>query len=112
MNVEKQEQRRIATLARDYMKRGYTVLAELPGFDVPYRIGGIVPDLIAKRGDEVIITEVLRTGSNKSRLPAVEALAKFAQANPNIRFDLVTLTPRRSNKASSEKVLNAVNSAL
>ena len=48
--------RKIKSLARKYERAGWTVEADIPGYDRPDRIGKYIPDILArKRGAEKII---------------------------------------------------------
>ncbi len=48
----------VALQAARYKARGYEVAAELDGWPAPAPVDGQVPDLVATRGDEVIVVEV------------------------------------------------------
>jgi peroxiredoxin len=50
--------KKVAETARGLKKRGYNVQADLPGHKKPTRIGSHIPDVIAKKGDKVIVREV------------------------------------------------------
>jgi hypothetical protein len=48
--------RKVKTLARKYERAGWTVEADISGYDRPDRIGKYIPDILArKRGAEKII---------------------------------------------------------
>jgi hypothetical protein len=88
------ERKRIAQLAREYRGRGYDVFADVPGYRSPDLIEGIRPDLVAKKGDEVIVMEVKTRESMKGSKDRIEYLARYADREPRIRFDLVLTNPR------------------
>jgi len=54
--------------ADEYERQGYSVKANIGGWSKPLEIMGLVPDIRAKRGDQVIIGKVIR----KEELGAVE----------------------------------------
>jgi|GEM_PF-2566283 len=41
-----------------YKEEGYRVKADLPGRAKPQKIGGRVPDIVAKKGNEIIVEEI------------------------------------------------------
>lgn len=88
------EERKVASLARQYQERGYTVLANLKGYGRPEAIGGFAPDLIVQRGDEKIVIEVVSSMSMKGQQHAIIELARHAATEKGMRFDLVVTNPR------------------
>lgn len=108
--TESREKAKIAELARKYQAEGYEVLAELPKYDLPYTIRGFRPDLIAKKGVEIIIVEVKTSDSLKKHRDAVTQLAQYAKEVPGIRFDLVITNPRPSS--SVHRKLEALEAEL
>lgn len=49
-----------------YKKHGFTTKADLPGWNKPKKIGGFIPDLIAKKDKKEIILEVETKNTDKS----------------------------------------------
>lgn len=94
---ENLEMRKVAQLAQEYSAKGYEVFTELPRYKAPYLIRGLKPDLIAKRGDEIIIIEVKTSDSIKKNKDAITQLARYAKEVPGARFDLVITNPRPSS---------------
>ena len=41
-----------------YKDKGYSVKADLPGRAKPQKIGGRIPDIIAKKGSDLIVEEI------------------------------------------------------
>ncbi len=91
---ESREREKIAALAREYMARGYDVLADIPIYESLAPIEGIRPDLVAKRGDEIVIVEVETSESLKKNKYIIAKLARYAKDIPGVRFDLVVTNPK------------------
>jgi len=48
--------REVGRVANEYLRKGYTVLADLPGWEQPDTIKGLRPDLrVRKKGHETLI---------------------------------------------------------
>ncbi len=101
------EARKIASLARQYEGEGYEVIVEpsastIPGLDFTYR-----PDLIVRRGKEVILIEVVSGKSSKDKQRAIEFLSKYASEHEDMRFDLVVTNPRgtKDRKQNRDSIL-------
>lgn len=91
---ESREREKIAALAREYMARGYDVLADIPIYESPAPIEGIRPDLVAKKGDEILIVEVKTSESLKKNKDIIAKLARYAKDIPGARLDLVVTNPK------------------
>jgi len=61
-----------------YKKRGYSVKADVPGWDKPKTIGGRRPDLIVKKGKKEIVKEIETKDSNKKDLKQHKAFSQYA----------------------------------
>lgn len=86
------EARKIASLARQYENEGYEVVVQpsrsiIPGLRYS-------PDLIVRRGDEMILIEVVSSKSSREKQTAIEFIAKYASEQKGVRFDLVVTNPR------------------
>jgi len=57
-----------------YKGQGYKVKADLPGWEKPKKIGGFIPDLIAKKGNKEIETK----DTNKKNKKQQEAFEEYA----------------------------------
>jgi len=62
-----------------YKGQGYKVKADLPGWEKPKKIGGFIPDWIAKKGKKEIIGEVETEGSNETDEEQQEAFKEYAK---------------------------------
>ena len=50
--------RKVREVARDYISRGYNVLADVLGYTQPQIIGGYRPDLVVRKSGQETIVEV------------------------------------------------------
>jgi hypothetical protein len=100
------EEKKLKALARQYTKDGFTVFTDLAGFEPPPHYSGLTPDLVAKKGDQVILVEVVegaRGGSNRKE--QVAEFARYAEEQPNVRFDLVVIRPDTAKPISPRYIL-------
>jgi hypothetical protein len=86
------ERKKISLIAKKYLDEDYKVYCELRGYKRPYEINGVIPDLIAAKGKEIIIIEVKSSKELKSHSEEIKKLAEFA-FNNKMRFDLVITNP-------------------
>jgi hypothetical protein len=79
-------------IADDFRRRGYDVVVEPRGRDLPSFLAHATPDLIARRGDENLVVEVrrLRRDVDPTRLSAV---AERVAREPGWRFVLMATRP-------------------
>lgn len=82
------EARRLRQVAEEYRGRGYEVLLEPKGKQLPRALAGFRPDLVARKGDELVVVEV-KSRSALRRDAQLQELAKAVRAHPGWRFDLV-----------------------
>ena len=59
-----------------YNKEGYRVKADLPGRAKPPKIGGRIPDIVAKKGNELIVEEIETPSTVKADKDQHERLKK------------------------------------
>ena len=62
-----------------YKKHGFTTKTDLPGWNKPKKIGGFIPDLIAKKGKEEIVLEVETKDTNISDADQQKAFKKYSE---------------------------------
>lgn len=62
-----------------YKNNGYKVKADLPNYAKPKKIGGFIPDLIAKKGKKEIIGEIETKKSNEADKEQQDAFKKYAE---------------------------------
>jgi len=108
------EEATLKKIARQYSTEGYEVFiaptaAQLPELLRNYRI-----DLLCKRGEETVIVEVKRSGSEKLD-PKLHALAEAVSRIPNYRFDFIAAArdprPRQAEWLAAEELSSLVNEA-
>jgi uncharacterized protein YutE (UPF0331/DUF86 family) len=91
-HVAMTERRLAEQVAQQLIGEGYDVLVE-PGADrLPPDIARFHPDILARRGDEVVVVEVKARGTDTAARSQVEALARAVQSHPNWRFELVVMS--------------------
>jgi hypothetical protein len=92
--------RRVEQIAQEYKDKGYEVLIEPEGLQLPGSLAGFRPDLVARRNDEVVVVEV------KSRAflsdPRLQELAEAVRRQPGWRFELVLLRPEPGPPGTKE----------
>lgn len=55
---------------------GYKVKADLPGRTRPPKVGGVIPDIYARRGNKVLVEEIETKNTLKADKPQQEKLKK------------------------------------
>ena len=76
------------------LSQGYVVHARVEGwFQDPQYVCGYSPDIIASKGKEYKIVEVIK---GEVDWPKITALRQFASQNENITFEVFDLNERKS----------------
>lgn len=91
------EQRKIASLVKQYQREGYEVTVEPSIVGERYR-----PDLALRRGNEVIFIEVVSRNTSKEKKAVIDYLSKYAKEK-GARFDLVVTNPRPTKAARQNR---------
>ena len=81
----------LQSLASRYREEGYEVVVEPRGSELPEALRQFRPDLLARRGDELVVAEVKRRRPGGTAWREVERLAEVTRTVPHARFDLVVL---------------------
>ena len=81
----------IQALAARYRQEGFEVVAEPSASELPAALRPFQPDLLARRGDEMVVVEVKTRRPKGEAWRKVEQLAEVARSLPRTRFDLVVL---------------------
>ena len=89
------ERQRVQKVGQVYRDKGYDVLIEPQGDQLPDFLQAFRPDLIAHKGDENIVVEV-RTRGQVSDFPQVNELAKVVRNEVGWKFELFLLGPENS----------------
>ncbi len=95
LTARESERMRVEEIAQTYRDKGYDVLIEPQGDQLPDFLQAFRPDLIVHKGDEHIVVEV-RTRGQVSDFPQVNELAKAVKNEADWRFQLVLLGPENS----------------
>ena len=86
------ERQRLERIAEDYRSKGFDVLVEPTGSDLPPFLGNHHPDLIARRGDERLVIEVNPSPSHSAPEQVLE-LAETIKREPGWRLVLIAGSP-------------------
>ncbi len=95
LTARESERMRVEEIAQTYREKGYDVLIEPQGDQLPDFLQAFRPDLTVHKGDEHIVVEV-RTRGQVSDFPQVNELAKAVKNEADWRFQLVLLGPENS----------------
>lgn len=68
-----------------YEGQGYKIKADLPGHEKPKKIGGYIPDLIAKKGKKEIIIEIETKDTIKQDSDQHQAFREYVARNKRTR---------------------------
>ena len=95
VTVRENERSHVHAIARSYKERGYEVLAEPQGHQLPEFLRPFQPDLIAHKGQNHIVVAVKSRGQfpKSSR---VNELAQVVRKKADWKFELVLLGPENS----------------
>ncbi len=75
------ERRRLRDVAREYQRKGYQVLVEPRGSDLPVFLQNLGPDLIAHNGEEWVVVEV-KSKTSLVRDPHLSQLTEVVSSRP------------------------------
>jgi hypothetical protein len=88
------ERKRLLELADEYRKHGYEVMFQPSLEDLPDALKPYRPDMLIRRGNEVVIIEVKsRTSLNPIETERLRSLATVIEKQPGWRFELVMTNP-------------------
>jgi hypothetical protein len=102
--------RRVEELAQEYRDQGYEVLVEPETPELPGPLAGFRPDLVVRRGDEVVVVEVKFRESLGD--PRLRELSEAVRRQPGWRFDLVLLRPEPGPPGTKEWTATDVSNHL
>ena len=95
LTAHESEKQRVQKVGQVYRDKGYDVLIEPQGDQLPDFLQAFRPDLIVHKGDEHIVVEV-RTRGQISDFPQVNELAKVVRNEADWKFELFLLGPENS----------------
>lgn len=95
LTARESESLRVQKVGQVYRNKGYDVLIEPQGDQLPDFLQTFRPDLIAHKGDEHIVVEV-RVRGQVSDFPQVNELAKVVRNEAGWKFELFLLGPENS----------------
>ncbi len=95
LTARENESLRVQNVGQVYRDKGYDVLIEPQGDQLPDFLQTFRPDLIAHKGDEHIVVEV-RVRGQVSDFPQVNELAKVVRNEADWKFELFLLGPENS----------------
>ncbi|WP_323149118.1 hypothetical protein [Pseudomonas oryzihabitans] len=95
-----EHEKKIDSLARDYLQQGFSVIKEPAADAIPLDLGGYIPDLIATKGSLNLIIEV-KTKASRVSIDKFQSLAQEIALHDGWRFLLVTLDDVDSSKIPS-----------
>jgi len=86
--------RMINELKTRYIKENYELLSEIPQSLYPHFSSRYRPDIIAKKGDELIIAEVKSNRLTSNQKREFEEMARNVKNLPGVKFNLVLVDTR------------------
>ena len=96
-SLDQHEKKRLAEIAEEYRKRGYTVYEQPKSSELPGNLRGFRPDLMAVSEHDSVVVEV-RSRANLSDEPHLAALAETVNRLPGWRFELVAAAAHRDEQ--------------
>lgn len=83
---QKKHDESVQRTANWYKNQGFSVKADLPGEAKPKKIGGFVPDVIAKKGKKEVIIEVETKKTSTTDKEQQRAFRNYANKQNNRTF--------------------------
>jgi len=93
--MSKAHDRKVRQRANELKKAGWSVKADLPGYEIPKGIGqnNYIPDILATKGNKKLIVEVDTPGTvNPEQL---SAFRRSAGQSDNSKFEHIITKPRK-----------------
>ncbi len=85
---------KVREIAERYRGRGYEVTLAPEGDQLPEALRDLPPDLIARKGEDVVVVEV-KSRPDLAKAPRARDLARVVRGQPGWRFELVIVSPER-----------------
>ncbi len=97
------EGQRIQEVAKEYSAKGYNVIIEPQGNQLPDFLSHYRPDILARRHDETVIVEV-KTRASLTKSPHLAELARIVKQHPGFRFELIITSPTEETLFAEETI--------
>ncbi|MBD2177301.1 hypothetical protein H6F42_10305 [Pseudanabaena sp. FACHB-1998] len=101
-NKSLQEQQKIKSTAQQLQEHGYKVVTEPSKSDLPFNLGGYLPDLIATKDDRGIVFEV-KTTFKRLSVDRLQNIAEQVASHQGWRFVLITLDDENEENLQLEE---------
>ena len=102
------EREKIQEVAREYQDKGYRVVMEPQGAQLPGVLAGFQPDFLASNPEETVVVEV-KSGNVLAKQTDMPALASAVETLPGWRFELVVIG--REEAVSAAPAIQDLNEA-
>lgn len=96
-----------ARLAKELESAGYVVVTAPTSDDVPFSLGGYIPDLVATKPDDKLIIEIKRP-SPPGQVQPFRNVVEAVEAHPGWRFLIQTITDVREPDLMPTRTLTDV----
>jgi hypothetical protein len=101
------EERRLKRLIKEYQDKGYEIIKDYKDLKSGFYVRNFQPDLIVKKGDEVIISEIVTKESLNLLRDKLEYLSNFSEKKENVRFDIIFTNPKPRLSKEEQNIANA-----
>jgi hypothetical protein len=108
--VEQQFKKRLDEIRRELADDGWEVLGKLVDPPVPARLIELEPDIVARKGSELLVGEV--KSRNSTSLDVLTALAETVAKLPNARLEVYWLGDEPEVEPTRERIRELVREAL
>lgn len=99
--------RSLSKIEKEYIEKGYKVVSQPSGDQLPNELKGYTPDLIAKKGKETIVVEVKSLKSLKGNSEMLDLVRKVCEQK-GWQFNLVISNPSKKSVESSKAQMNSL----
>lgn len=99
------EAKRLKEAAQEYRRKGYDVMVEPRGDQMPGFLQSFSPDMIIRKGDENIVVEV-KTRESLSASEQLDRIAEVIAEQPSWELRLILTNPRATSVADIENSLS------
>ena len=91
--------RKLKELIEEYSKQDFDVFADFGSHQRPEKIGDYEPDLVVKKGNKIIVIEIVSKPQMAEMKSKLEQFAKYADETKDVRFDIVLTNPRKQKES-------------